>query len=88
MNLEPYEKIYKDTDEILGKAGYYMGALVGREKPSDDESLIELRNYAEQFREETNKGVLRTMLIVLKPYREHEIIEPIFKELAETHGGI
>ena len=83
--LAIYEKVYNDTDKILGNPAYFDGVLVGRDKKISDEGLEELKVYAEQFLSEENKGLLRTILIVLKPYRNNSIIKPIFDKLVTRH---
>lgn len=83
-SLEPYEKIYRDTDKILGNPSYILGALAGRDKKLTFAGLNELKNYAEKFSEAgCNRGVLRTILIVLKPYKDNAVTKPIFTKLAD-----
>ena len=89
-SLAPYEKIYKDTDEILGKPFYHIGALIGRSKDpttriagriAETVNWQELIDYASQFLTNENAGIVHTMIIVLKPYRDQELIKDIFDKL-------
>jgi len=82
-SMESYEKIYKDTDEILGNPLYILGGLAGRDKKITYEGLNKLREYAEKFLGCKNRGVLRTILIVLKPYKNNHIIKPTADKLAD-----
>ena len=81
--LEKYEKVYEDTRKILGDPIYVVGALVGRTERTTDEKLKELNEYAKNFLEEDNRGMLRTILIVLKPYKNHDIIKDTAAVLAD-----
>jgi len=82
-SLEPYDKIYRDTDKILGSPLYILGGLAGRDKKISDEELNELKNYAEGISGGVDKGVLKTILIVLKPYKNNDIIKSTFDKLAD-----
>jgi hypothetical protein len=81
--LEKYDKIYQETESIIGCPYYDMGAVVGRSKKVGDKELKELNEYSQQFLEEENRGILRTILIILKPYRNNEIIQDTFTKLAD-----
>lgn len=76
------EKIYDDTEKILGKQVYVLGQLIGRTERGTDEKLKELDKYSQKFLEEENRGKLRTILIILKPYKNNEIIKDTAEKLA------
>ena len=80
--LENHEKIYEDVDKILGGTSIYdVGALVGRTEKIEDKNLEKLKSYAEDFLEGTDRGLLYTMILNLKPFSKTEIIKPIFDKL-------
>ena len=75
-----YMKIYDDVERILeSKPVYVLGAMVGRTSPVTDTKLEALVKYAKSFDGDTDRGKLRTVLVILKPYKNH----PIIKETAE-----
>jgi hypothetical protein len=77
-----YEKIYEDTEKIMGKPLYYMGALIGRTERTTEEKLKDLEQYAQKFINEEDRGSLRTILVILKPFKNHEIIKDTAEKLA------
>jgi len=80
--MERFEKIYNDTDKILGNPIYALGGLAGRSKTISDEGLTKLKEYSEKFLNCEDRGELRTILIVLKPYRNNEITKQICDKLS------
>lgn len=79
--VNEYSKIYDDVEKIFNSEPVYMmGAYVGRTSPVTDDNLLELNEYAKRFDGEANSGKLRTILVILKPYKNH----PIIKDTAET----
>jgi hypothetical protein len=79
-NLNEYEQIYADVEEIFeSKPVYVLGAYAGRTSPVADEKLTALAEYAKRFDGEENSGKLRTILVILKPYKNN----PIIKETAD-----
>jgi hypothetical protein len=78
--LSPYEQIYADVEKIFeSRPVYILGAYAGRTSPATDEKLAELAEYAKKFDGEENNGKLRTILVILKPYKNN----PIIKETAD-----
>ena len=69
--MDAYKKIYDDTDKILGKPVMDMALLVGRTNPPTDDTLDKLNEYAKPFITETHRGLIKTILIVLKPYKDN-----------------
>jgi hypothetical protein len=77
---EQLEKIYDDVEQIFNsKPVYVLGENIGRTSKVTDEHLSELNKYVIQFNGEENLGKLRTLLVILKPYKNH----PIIKDTAE-----
>jgi hypothetical protein len=75
-----YMKIYDAAEKILGsKPIYILGAIVDRTSQVTDKKLEALVEYAKGFEGDPDRGKLRTMLVILKPYKNH----PIIKETAE-----
>ena len=72
--MESYAKMYEDTDKILGKPIIEFGLLIGRSIKPTDEVLSELNEYSKKFINETDRGTIKTILIILKPYRENPIL--------------
>lgn len=86
--VQRIEQIYTDIDKILGKPVYINGALVKREtdRRNDgvtDEKLERINRYLEDFLGEENRGILRTILVCLKPYKNNTIIADNLKILAD-----
>lgn len=78
--VNEYLKIYDDVEKIFNsKPVYILGAYTGRTSPVTDEGLSKLNEYAKSFDGEENNGKLRTILVIIKPYKNH----PIIKDTAE-----
>jgi hypothetical protein len=82
MSLERFDKIYDDVDSILDNNPYYINAVYCGD-PVDDTKLTKLKEYAEKFIDETDKGILSTILNCLKPFSENEIIRGVYIKLSE-----
>ena len=82
--LEPYHKIYEDVRKIFnGESIYILGEYAGQTNNVTDNQLIELEQYAKRFDGEENRGKLRTILIILKPYKNHYLIKDTANLLAD-----
>lgn len=82
MDLERFDKIYDDVDYILKNNPHYLdGIYIG--EPVDNSKLIELKEYAEKYLNETDRGILRTILFCLKPHSNNEIIKDVYNNLWE-----
>jgi hypothetical protein len=82
--LNKYEQIYQEVENILGSPVYILGALVGYESEITDHKLGLLNEYAKTFiRDDVDNGELRTILINLKRFKTHPIIEDTANTLAD-----
>lgn len=81
-NFNIYDEIYKDCNEILG-IEKHLEPFTGKKSglPSD-EVMIKYNVYLKKYINETNRGILRTLLIIGKPYKNHPIVEETFKTLS------
>jgi hypothetical protein len=82
MDLERFDKIYDDVDSILDNNPRYVNGLYFSD-PVDDTKLTKLKEYAEKFIDETDRGILRTILTCVKPFSKNEIIRGVYIILAE-----
>jgi hypothetical protein len=82
MSLERFDKIYNDVDSILDNNPRYINAVYCGD-PVDDTKLTKLKEYAEKFIDETDRGILRTILTCLKPFSKNEIIRGVYIKLSE-----
>jgi hypothetical protein len=82
MDLERFDKIYDDVDSILDNNPRYVNGLYFSD-PVDDSKLMGLKEYAEKFIDETDRGILRTILTCLKPFSKNEIIRGVYIKLSE-----
>lgn len=79
--MNDYKKIYNDTDAILGDSVYRVGELIGRRKKPTNEMFEELKSYSQEIlKSNPSNGIIMTIGIVLKPYKEVEIIKPLWEE--------
>lgn len=86
LDLSRYEKIWDRSDAILSDPIYVHGALVGRTKKVTTEKLEQLVLMAREYlTPESNKGELRTLLVILKPYRKEPQVETTWNELVALH---
>jgi len=86
--VQRIEKIYNDIDKILGAPVYINGLFVKRETDRrnngvTDEKLEMVNKYLEDFLDEENRGILRTILVCLKPYKNNPIVADNLKILAD-----
>ncbi len=81
-NLEMFHNITEDCKEIL-LGLKYLDVFTGEktEIPSDD-VMLKFNDYLLKYVNEENSGILRTLLIVSKPYKNHIIINNTFEILA------
>jgi hypothetical protein len=82
MSLERFDKIYNDVDSILDNNPHYINAVYCGD-PVDDTKLIKLKEYAEKFIDETDRGILRTILTCVKPFSKNDIIRDTYLKLSE-----
>jgi hypothetical protein len=82
MNLERFDKIYDDVDSILDNNPRYINAVYCGD-PVDDTKLTKLKEYAEKFIDETDRGILRTILTCVKPFSKNDIIRDTYLKLSE-----
>jgi len=75
-DINDYRRVYDDINEILGKPTIHMGRLIGREDKPTDNTLYTLNEYTKTFiRNNDDKNLLRTILIILKPYKDNPILK-------------
>jgi hypothetical protein len=82
MGLEEFDKIYNDVDSILDNNPCYINGIYCN-NPVDDSKIIELKEYAEKFLNETDRGILRTIITCVKPFSNNQIIRDVYLKLSE-----
>jgi len=80
-SVEEHTLVRNKANNILGVPLYKGASVIGRSKEPTDEVLIELRSYAEQFLTETDRGLVKTMTLILSPYKDNIIIKDLREEL-------
>lgn len=76
-----HDKIYDDVEKILGENPCLDVVFMKTPNKQSDEKLKELNNYAKKFLKEQSSGIIKTMLVNIKPYRENEIIKDTYQKL-------
>jgi hypothetical protein len=81
--MSKFDKIYDTIDEILDQTELGGEAILNtlglkRNNYPTDEQLHALKNYMETFISEKDRGYLRTVLMVTKPYRTDPIITNVY----------
>ena len=88
-DLRKFEEIYEKVDEILGgQPVFIIGANVGRTEKVTEENINKLCEYAKEFLKNTDKGLIHTMLINLKPFQSYPQVKKIFDELVKRKKSI
>ena len=78
--LEPYRKIYTEFEQIIGQLEYNFGLVV--KKQLDEDKFNKIKEYiSNKAKEDLNAGQIRTLLMLLKPYKDNEILSDSFKFL-------
>jgi hypothetical protein len=81
-NLKIYHGIYEDCSEILG-AEKHLEPFTGKRSGSpSDETMVKYNEYLKGYLNETDRGILRTLLVVGKPYKNHPIVSETMETLA------
>jgi hypothetical protein len=83
-NLEKYNKVYEDCKKILGTEKHLdvMFNKTTKSEPSDAQ-MKEFNEYAKKFLSEDNNGMIRTILIIGKPYKNNPITKEVLSQLAD-----
>ena len=82
-NFKIFHEIREDCREILG-AEKWIEPFTGKKSgPPSDEVMTKYNEYLMKYTNETNRGILRTLLVFGKPYKNHPIIKETFNILAD-----
>jgi hypothetical protein len=81
-NMEKFHNMYEDCRLIMGSQAHIDNVFGVKTQEPKTNQLEELSKYAEQFKEEECRGTLRTMLVILKPYKNREETCEIAETLA------
>jgi uncharacterized protein YecA (UPF0149 family) len=68
-----YEKIYEDSETIFKNENWLDSVFIETTHVPDDQTLEEWNRYLKQYLDETNCGILKTLLVISKPYKTHRI---------------
>ncbi len=81
-NFKTFHEIKEDCRVILG-AEKYLEPFTGKKsgEPSD-ETMEKYNEYLKGYIGETDRGILRTLLVIGKPYKNNPIISETFEILA------
>lgn len=87
-DLAIYEKLYDDCESILN-GEKWLDTFTGKLTDIPNIERLELFNtYLKQYLNESNSGILRTLLIISKPYKNHSIITETYNKLVNRHKTI
>jgi hypothetical protein len=85
VKLKIHHEIYEDVKMIL-QDDYAINNIFGvKSKSVSDEQLEELKTYTEQYLNVTTCGILRTVLINLKPFKENNIIKETYQKIIKQY---
>ena len=90
-SLKQFEKIYDDIEQILKNSVWLQAAFNAQVSEVTDDQLREISKYIKQHENTTNRGISRTILVVLKPFKEHSIIKlqyELFSSKLKNHEEI
>ena len=80
-NMRTFHEITEDCIEILGTSKYMEPFTGEKSKTPSDETMMEYNQYLMKYINETNRGILRTLLVIGKPYKNHPIVKDIINIL-------
>lgn len=80
-NLEIYEKLYDDAEKILGSEKFIDSIINTNSSTPTDKQLSNWNNYLKDFLNETNMGILKTLLIISKPFNNIDILSETIQEI-------
>ena len=78
-----FHEIREDCREILGAEKWLEPFTGTRSSLPSDEVMTKYNDYLMKYIGETNRGVLRTLLVFSKPYKNHLVIKETFNILAD-----
>ena len=82
-NMKVFHDITEDCIEILG-ASKYLEPFTGEKSGTpSDEVMTKYNQYLMKYTNETNRGILRTLLVFGKPYKNHPIVKDTINILAD-----
>lgn len=82
MDLKKFDKIYDDVDSILENNPCYINGMYHSD-PVDDSKILKLKKYAEGFINETDRGLIQTILTCIKPFCGNIIIQDVYITLVK-----
>lgn len=83
-NLKVFHEIYEDCKEIMGSEKH-LEPFTGKKSGMPTDGVMKnLNEYLMKYMNETNRGVLSTLLVIGKPYKNHPIISETFEILLNT----
>jgi hypothetical protein len=82
-NMKIFHEITEDCIEILGSQKYMEPFTGEKSGEPTNETMTKYNQYLMKYTNETNRGVLRTLLIIGKPYKNHPIVKETLTILAD-----
>ena len=80
--IDKYNKVYVDCGNIL-KSEKHLDVFSFKSSPEpSDESLEKFNEYLKGFLKEDDRGMLRTLLIIGKPFKRNQIVKDTLEILA------
>jgi hypothetical protein len=84
-DLSIYEKLYDDCALILKGEKWLDSFVVDKAPTPNDEQLEKLNIYLNQYLNESNCGILKTLLIISKPFKNNPIVSETISELLKRY---
>lgn len=82
-NMKVFHDITEDCIEILGTSKYLEPFTGKKSGTPSDEVMTKYNQYLMKYTNETNRGILRTLLVFGKPYKNHPIVKDTITILAD-----
>jgi hypothetical protein len=82
-NMNRYSKAYDDCKAILGGEKCLDSFSHTPAPKPTDEQLDKFNNYLKGFLDETDSGMLRTLLVIGKPFKHEPIVKDTLELLAD-----
>lgn len=81
--LEIYDALYERSRDILGGHRHLDWCSIEAAPEPTEEQFKEWAEWAATYFEHPNRGLVRTLLVIGKPYKTNPLMEPTLTRLAD-----
>lgn len=82
-NFKIFHEIYEDCKEIMGSEKHLEPFTGKKSGTPSDEVMTKYNQYLMKYTNETDRGILTTLLVIGKPYKNHPIVKDTINILAD-----